>query len=226
MKADLSAQPMMVRGLVRALPGLALVAVLAACGGDDDATPSIVSDSDIESVTPSTTPLAAAVETEEPEQSELPLPPEEGRASEITGAYSLRISSIGVDAPVVSIKSNENRGLVPPRDPTIVGWWSEGVAPGSATGSAVLVGHTVRVGGGVFDNVGDLSAGDMIDVEGSGSTLSYRVASVDVLSKEELAQRAEEIFNQSGPGRLVVITCDEWDGTAWQSNIVTIATPA
>ena len=207
------------------MPGLALVAVLVACGSDDEA-PSLESGVDIDFATPSTTPLDAAPEEESVEQSEEPLPPEQGRAAEIRGAFSVRIPSIDVSAPVVSIRSNADRVLVPPRDPTIVGWWSDGVAPGSPTGSAVLVGHTVRVGGGVFDDVGSLSSGDTIEIEGSNSTLTYEVRSVDVLTKDELADRAEEIFDQSGPGRLVIITCEDWDGTAWRSNIVTVATPA
>src|SRR5690606_22293403 len=109
------------------------------------------SDLDIEFATPSTTPLAAAPEVEAADQSEEPLAPEEGRAAEITGAYTVRIPSIEVSAPVVSIKSNADRVLVPPRDPTVVGWWSDGAPPGSPTGTAVLVGHTVSAGGGVFD---------------------------------------------------------------------------
>ncbi len=90
----------------------------------------------------------------------------------------------------------------------------------------MLVGHTVRnKGGGVFDNIGDLSRGDAIEVKGSDAGLTYRVRSVDVLSKNQVARKAEEIFDQTGAGRLVIITCDDWDGTGWQSNIVTIATP-
>jgi hypothetical protein len=49
---------------------------------------------------------------------------------------------------------------------------------------------------------------------------------MEVLSKDEVARNAEKIFAQTGAGRLVLITCDDWDGTAWRSNIVTIATPA
>jgi LPXTG-site transpeptidase (sortase) family protein len=90
----------------------------------------------------------------------------------------------------------------------------------------VLVGHTVRNrDGGVFDDMGNLSRGDAIEVEGSDSTLTYRVKSINVLSKEEVARNAEEIFAQTGPGRLVIITCEDWDGNAWRSNIVTIAAP-
>ena len=89
-----------------------------------------------------------------------------------------------------------------------------------------MVGHTVRnKGGGVFDDMADLSRGDAIEVDGSDSTMSYRVKSINVLSKEEVARNAEEIFAQTGAGRLVVITCDDWDGSVWRSNIVTVATP-
>jgi LPXTG-site transpeptidase (sortase) family protein len=73
--------------------------------------------------------------------------------------------------------------------------------------------------------MGDLSSGDAIEVEAADAALSYRVRSIDVLSKEEVARDAEEIFAQSGAGRLVLITCEDWDGKAWRSNIVTIAAP-
>lgn len=162
--------------------------------------------------------MAASVE-----QSEVPLALADSRADVIDGPYRLRIPSIGVDAPVVPIRSSEDRVLLPPRDPGLVGWWRDGAAPGEP-GSAVLVGHTVRFsGGGVFDDVGRLRDGDMIEVEGSGDALTYQIQSVDVLSKNQFARNAERIFGLEGPSRLVVITCDDWDGTAWRSNIVTIA---
>jgi LPXTG-site transpeptidase (sortase) family protein len=160
------------------------------------------------------------------DQSEVPLKPAESQAEAIEGPYTLRIPRIGVEAPVVPIESNEDRVLLPPRDPGIAGWWRDGAAPGEPQGSAVLVGHTVRNhGGGIFDDVGELRAGDTIEVEGPASALTYRIQSVEVLSKDEVAHNAEQIFTQSGPGRLVVITCDDWDGTVWRSNIITVAVP-
>ena len=117
--------------------------------------------------------------------------------------------------------------LLPPRDPGIAGWWSDGAAPGAPDGSAVLVGHTVRNnGGGVFDDVGDAARWRHHRGRGINTALTYHVQSVEVLSKEEVARDAEQIFTQAGPGRLVIITCDDWDGTVWRSNIVTIAAPA
>ena len=75
----------------------------------------------------------------------------------------------------------------------------------------------------MFDNIKELSRGDAIDVEGSEASLTYRVQSTDVLSKDEVAHDAGEIFRQTGAGRLVLITCDDWDGKVWRSNVVTIA---
>ena len=89
-----------------------------------------------------------------------------------------------------------------------------------------MVGHSVgNRDGGVFDDIGELSRGDVIQVEGSSSTVNYSVRSNNMLSKDEVARNAAEIFAQSGVGRLVLITCDDWDGKAWRSNVVTIAAP-
>jgi LPXTG-site transpeptidase (sortase) family protein len=199
--------------------------VAAACGsGDNNASPDGPGGEQTpDSVLTSSTPTATASATPVRRVHKAGRDQAEG----IEGPYTLRIPRIDVDAPVVSIESNEDRVLLPPRDPSVAGWWSDGAAPGTSEGSAVLVGHTVRNnGGGIFDDVGTLRSGDTIEVEGSNSALTYRVLSIDVLSKDQVARNAEQIFTQSGPGRLVVITCDDWDGTTWQSNIITVAVPA
>jgi LPXTG-site transpeptidase (sortase) family protein len=217
----------------RFIAGLALVAVIAACGsGDSDVTGA--------GSTPAPTPnppVAPRDGTEASPQStssataspnRTKVSPERRRlqADGIDGPYTLRIPRIGVNAPVVPIQSNGERVLNPPRDPRVAGWWSDGAAPGESRGSAVLVGHTVRnKRGGIFDDIGDLNRGDAIEVDGSDSALTYRVKSIDVLAKDDLARHAEEIFAQTGAGRLVIITCDDWDGTVWRSNIVTVAAP-
>jgi LPXTG-site transpeptidase (sortase) family protein len=213
------------RGLVRFTAGLALVAVAAACSASDDSVLPIVDS------TPAPTP-AIATPRDVTEESPEPTPTlsqsdsMKGSSSTFGTPRILRIPRIGVDAPVVPIQSNEERILEPPSDRNVVGWWSDGAAPGEQRGSAVLVGHSVRnEGGGVFDDMGDLGRGDAIEVEAADDTLSYRVQSIDVLSKEEVARNAEEIFAQSGTGRLVLVTCEDWDGKAWRSNIVTIAAP-
>jgi hypothetical protein len=48
---------------------------------------------------------------------------------------------------------------------------------------------------------------------------------VEVLGKGELARRAQRLFDQDGPARLVLLTCEDWDGTAYRSNVVVLAEP-
>jgi LPXTG-site transpeptidase (sortase) family protein len=225
MTPDLTSRPASraTRGLARFIAGLALLAVTAACGSDND---DVTTGGSLPAPTSAVTASPDPGTTASPKMTEAP--PTSSQTERIEGpyTYTVRIPRIGVDAPVVPIQSNEDRVLNPPRDPSVVGWWSQGAAPGDPQGSALLVGHTVRNrDGGVFDKIRDLGRGDTIEVEGSDSTLTYRVKSINVLTKEEVARNAEEIFSQTGAGRLVVITCDDWDGSGWRSNIVTIAAP-
>jgi sortase (surface protein transpeptidase) len=55
--------------------------------------------------------------------------------------------------------------------------------------------------------------------------LTYRVDSIDVLSIDDFARKAPQIFKQTGAGRLVLITCGDFVGTVWRSNIVISAEP-
>ncbi len=198
----------------RFLAALCLVAVTAACGTGSDHVTTVGS---------TATPSAAT--TASPDVNELP-PEPTAKQGGIEAPYVLRIPQIGVDAHIVPIKSNEEGILEPPPDPRVVGWWNDGAAPGEAQGSAVLVGHSVRhTRGGVFDDLGYLSLGDAIEVEGPHSTVTYRVQSNDVLSKDDFARNAAQIFKQTGAGRLVLITCGDFDGTVWRSNIVISAEP-
>jgi LPXTG-site transpeptidase (sortase) family protein len=203
------------RGPARFIAALCLVAVAAACGTGCDHVTTVGS------------PAApSSVMTASPDVNELPTEPTAKHGGGIEGPHVLRIPRIGVDAHIVPIKSNDEGILKPPRDPSVAGWWSDGAAPGEPQGSAVLVGHAVRnKGGGVFDDLGDLSRGDAIGLGGSHSTLIYRVQSIDVLSKDDFARTAAQIFDQTGAGRLVVITCGDFNGRVWRSNIVIIAAP-
>jgi LPXTG-site transpeptidase (sortase) family protein len=121
--------------------------------------------------------------------------------------------------------ATEDGALTPPSDPRDVGWWSGGSRPGAGRGAAVITGHTVHTGGGAFDDLEELASGDRVLVLSNGTTVAYDVARVDVLSRAELARESTAIFGRSGPGRLVLITCEDWDGTAYRSNVVVTARP-
>jgi len=134
------------------------------------------------------------------------------------------VPGLGVSARVLSIRARGGE-LIPPSNPRLVGWWSDGARPGAARGSAIITGHTVHTGGGAFDDLEQLKAGDSVKVATGGRTVSYAVVSVTTYRKRALAKSAAKLFDQSVPGRLVLVTCEDWNGTAYLSNVVVIAKP-
>jgi LPXTG-site transpeptidase (sortase) family protein len=136
----------------------------------------------------------------------------------------LRIPSLGIDAPVLPITA-DGLQLVPPSDSQAVGWWSAGAQPGAERGTAILTGHTVSTGGGVFDDLEHLRPGQRVKILSSGPRLRLRVSSVTTYDKGSLAEQAADIFDQTAPGRVALVTCEDWNGAAYLSNVVVIAAP-
>lgn len=134
------------------------------------------------------------------------------------------IPSLGVDASVVPIQTT-NDTLIPPSDPQQLGWWADGAEPGARRGSALVTGHTVHTGGGALDDLETLAAGDPVTVRTNQGAVHYVVDEVRVFGKGAVAEHAERLFSQSVSGRLVLITCEDWDGEAYLSNVVVTATP-
>jgi LPXTG-site transpeptidase (sortase) family protein len=137
----------------------------------------------------------------------------------------LAVPTLGVQAAVRPIMTVD-AALTPPSDPRQVGWWSGGARPGSSRGAAVLTGHTVHTGGGAFDDLEQLAEGDAVLVRAGRHQVAYTVSSVEVLSRAELGRRSARIFDRGGAARLVLITCEDWDGTAYRSNVVVTARPS
>jgi LPXTG-site transpeptidase (sortase) family protein len=135
----------------------------------------------------------------------------------------LDLPSIGVSALVTPIGTEGAGTLVPPSDYTTVGWWSVGVEPGDGYGTTIIAGHTVHTGGGALDNLGDVSVGDQVLLERARQDLAYDVTSVTTYRKGTLALHAGRIFDQTGPERLAVVTCGDWNGEVYLSNVVVIA---
>ena len=111
--------------------------------------------------------------------------------------------------------------LTPPDDPTVLGWW--GKRAGSRHGTTLLTGHTVRDVGGTFDDLELTAVGERAHVNGH----SYEVASVEVISKDELAKRAPALFAQTGRPNLVLVTCEDYDPATghYASNVVVTLDP-
>ena len=132
------------------------------------------------------------------------------------------IPALGVAAQVVPIKA-PNDTLVPPADPQQLGWWADGARPGAERGSALVTGHTVHTGGGALDDLEQLTPGQRVVVRTDRGRVAYEVDRVRVYSKGRIARDAERLFSQDVPGRLVLITCEDWDGSRYLSNVVVIA---
>ncbi|MFB6724990.1 class F sortase [Kribbella sp. NPDC056345] len=136
----------------------------------------------------------------------------------------LAVPSLGISTRVLAIRAR-GATLIPPSNPQLVGWWSDGAQPGAAKGSAVITGHTVHDGGGAFDDLDQLKRGAAVRVTTKQGVTDYVVTSVTTYRKKALAKQAARLFDQSVPGRLVLVTCEDWDGTAYLSNAVVVAVP-
>jgi LPXTG-site transpeptidase (sortase) family protein len=134
------------------------------------------------------------------------------------------IDRLRMDAPVVRI-STVGDALIPPSDPQQLGWWSAGAPPGARRGSALVTGHTVHTGGGAMDDLERMHRGDRVTVYTGRGIIAYDVRSVDVFGKGSIARHAQQLFSQEVRGRLVLVTCEDWDGTRYLSNVVVVATP-
>jgi LPXTG-site transpeptidase (sortase) family protein len=134
----------------------------------------------------------------------------------------LVVPALHVDAPVVPIQA-PNGVLLPPSNPQMLGWWDAGAMPGAARGGALITGHTVHTGGGAFDDLETLKPGDRVRVRSRTGLIDYVVSGVTIYRKSQLAKDAQRVFSQTGPGRLVLITCEDWNGSTYLSNAVVFA---
>jgi LPXTG-site transpeptidase (sortase) family protein len=86
---------------------------------------------------------------------------------------------------------------------------------------------TIRrpTGGGALDRLEELRPGEPVTVRTRHDTMEYAVRRVAIIDKGLVSRQAERLFSQEVPGRLVLITCEDWDGTAYRSNVVVTAQP-
>ncbi len=138
----------------------------------------------------------------------------------------LVIPALKIRAPIKPIEVNDQQILDPPRNARDVGWWKRSIRPGATKGQTVLTGHTVHTGGGVMDDLGKLHRGQLVKVVTRKGTMVYRTTKVVTWTKEELAKRAVDLFGQKREDeRLVLITCSQWTGSEYKSNVVVFADP-
>jgi hypothetical protein len=149
--------------------------------------------------------------------------------SEVTGAGRLHLPTLRVSAPVTEVRVRPDGALEVPADPSQVGWWADGAAPGGGRGSVVIDGHvdSARYGPGAFFRLDELEEGDAVEiVTAAGERSAYVVTARRQFPKDELPWA--EVFRQDGPERLVLVTCGgDFDRTrrSYTDNVVVFAEP-
>jgi LPXTG-site transpeptidase (sortase) family protein len=118
-----------------------------------------------------------------------------------------------------------NGALEPPGDFYTWGWWSGGAVPGAAIGSAVITGHNVNGLSVPMTNLDKTKIGALVTVTTPNGKIRYRVTLVRIIRKTTLPSLAGNVFSQDVPGRLVLVTCDTWNGWEHLTNAVVIAVP-
>lgn len=116
-----------------------------------------------------------------------------------------------------------------PEDVQHVGWWDGSARAGEPFGSTVIAGHvdSATEGIGFFARLLKIKKDDTITLRAESHWLKYRVTSVKKVARKALATESQA-FKQTGPHRLVLITCTgnfRRDRGGYDSNLVVVATP-
>lgn len=155
-----------------------------------------------------------------------PTKPAGSRTRTVAGVpTSLQVPRLQVDSRVVPISGNSGE-LLPPDNPQEIGWWMQGPKPGSATGTAVLTGHTVHYGGGAFDHLSFLKVGDHFTVKTDHGSIRYVITHLHKYETGTLADVASRLFLLTGPPRVLLVTCSGWNGHIYLENTVVTGVPA
>jgi LPXTG-site transpeptidase (sortase) family protein len=133
----------------------------------------------------------------------------------------------GAHAPVLTATTVSGQLQVPAMAQR-VGWWDGGAQAGDPFGSVVLAGHvdTKTEGLGFFARLRRVKPGEVVVLNGSGRTASYKVTSIVSVPKDALATKSGA-FSQTGEHRLVLITCTgPYDASrgGYADNLVVTAT--
>ncbi|MFI6015697.1 class F sortase [Streptomyces sp. NPDC051243] len=180
-----------------------LVTVVVRCGGDHDA------------IAPDGPGGRHAVAAAEPTPPPRPLPR--------SRPTSVRIPSLGIDAPIAGIGLTGSRELETPPvdDPNLIGWYRGGATPGEQ-GVAIAVGHRdTTTGRAVFAGLASVKPGKKIEARREdGRTAVYTVDRVKVYDKANFPDK--EVYGPTRRPEIRVLTCggffDRQNG--YTSNVV------
>lgn len=142
---------------------------------------------------------------------------------------SVDIPDAGARVSVIPVGVQPDGLMELPADPGIGGWYRYGPAPTTDLGSTVIAAHvdSLEYGLGPFAALKSLPQGTRVIVgTADGASHEYVITSVASLPKTQLP--VAELFDRSGPERLVLITCGgqfNYETLSYSDNIVAIAEP-
>lgn len=134
----------------------------------------------------------------------------------------LVIDEIGVDAKVLPVGTTAKGAQEVPESLDETGWWKDGQEPGQP-GNAVIVGHTASKDDGVFDELSELGKGDRFTLTGKDGKLTYQVTSEKEIKVADFAAESDRIYRETGASGLVLMTCGDWNGTRFETTVITYA---
>lgn len=135
---------------------------------------------------------------------------EGGVGADTASTFRLKIPTLAVDAPIVSVEIDDEGVLGVPTDPGAVGWWAGGPVPGSPLGTSIVAGHvnTAERGPGALQHLETLQPGDQLSVEGWSQPINFVVDRVVRYPRTEVPDSA---FDQAVAGRLAIVSCSDLD---------------
>jgi hypothetical protein len=140
----------------------------------------------------------------------------------------LRIPNLRVAARITPVASPAGI-LQVPQDPHVLGWWDASASPRSKRGSIVIDGHVNYNGvSGALAVLPRMHPGDLVTVQLPGDAQTYSYAISKIRNYPKSPGLPANIFDQTGPNRLVLITCGGPFDTAtgsYEYNVIAFANP-
>lgn len=135
----------------------------------------------------------------------------------------------GSRATVVPVSTVAGK-LIVPDDVRQVGWWDGSAQVGEPYGATVIAGHvdSAERGIGLFRQLWSIEVGDDLTLRAEDLHRRYRITEIRRVDRRRLADD-QEVFAQTGPPRLILLTCvgayDRAKG-GYSDNLVVVAIPS
>ncbi|WP_353648610.1 class F sortase [Nakamurella sp. A5-74] len=143
----------------------------------------------------------------------------------VPAPVSLRVDSIGVSEPIITLGLTDQGAAEVPTDYARAGWFSGGGRPGTI-GPTVILGHVdSKTGPAVFFRLRELQVGAEVRLGlADGSNATYAITAVDSYSKDDFPTFA--VYGATPRDVVRLVTCGgEFDRAAgsYTDNIVVTA---